>query len=97
MPPLRPLARSSSRYLRHMAGLPSSRTVKWIGAPLAYCLGLTVAVGLYHTAADVSAHASGRACPPVVLLLRPTVEYLRRGRAGFVLEARHAPACRLGS
>lgn len=27
--------------------------VRWIGAPLAYCLALSVAVGVYHNLADV--------------------------------------------
>ncbi|PRW33911.1 hypothetical protein C2E21_7229 [Chlorella sorokiniana] len=44
--------RSSSRYSRHMFGLLESRTVRWIGAPLAYCVSLSVAVGVYHNLAD---------------------------------------------
>ncbi|KAI7843435.1 hypothetical protein COHA_002913 [Chlorella ohadii] len=44
--------RSSSRYSRHMFGLLESRTVRWIGAPLAYCVALSLAVGVYHNLAD---------------------------------------------
>ncbi|KAL4425222.1 hypothetical protein ABPG75_009238 [Micractinium tetrahymenae] len=44
--------RSSNRYFRHMAGLVSSRTLKWMGAPLAYVATVAVGVALYHTAAE---------------------------------------------
>ena len=39
--------------------------VRWIAAPLAYVLGLTVAVGLYSTAADVSCAVPRHAVPAV--------------------------------
>lgn len=33
---------------------PVCAQVRWIGAPLAYCVVLSVAVGVYHNLADVS-------------------------------------------
>ncbi|PSC67432.1 UPF0187 chloroplastic [Micractinium conductrix] len=45
--------RSSSRYLRHMTGLFTSRTLKWMGAPLVCTLSVATAVGIYYTAAEM--------------------------------------------
>jgi len=42
---------------RVASALLLSLQVRWIGAPLAYCVALSVAVGVYHNLADVSAAA----------------------------------------
>lgn len=44
--------RSASRYLRHMVGLPTSRSLKWMGAPLTCTVSVATAVCLYYTLAE---------------------------------------------
>lgn len=39
--------RSTSRYMRHLAGVKSSRTVKALLAPLSYFAGVSVLAGIY--------------------------------------------------
>lgn len=45
--------------------LPSSRTFHWVAEPLAFVMTVATAVAVYHSCADVSAHAAirGRSAP----------------------------------
>lgn len=42
--------RSTSRYLRHIKGLPESRLVRGLAPPLLYVISLATALGIYETA-----------------------------------------------
>ena len=46
--------RSTSRYLRHMQGLPTSRLVRGLAGPLLYVLGVATAVCAYEYARQAS-------------------------------------------
>lgn len=56
--------RSSSRYLRHILGLPSSRIVFGLAGPLLYVLSLSLAVAVYNASAEASLMCPCGAAPP---------------------------------
>lgn len=53
--------RSSSRYLRHVAGLPDSRIAAGLVKPLAYVASVSLAVMAYNLLVEVTRAAAARA------------------------------------